>query len=308
MTRVATNGIELEVEVLPPPGQPAELSGRTPVLLIMGLAMQLTAWPDALIQALHERGRTVIRFDNRDIGLSSKLEQWGRPRVMAAAMRHAIGLPVRAPYTIDDMANDTVGMLDALGAPRAHVVGVSMGGMIGQVLAARHAGHVASFTCVMSTSGARYLPGPTLRARRALISRPANPHDLDAVIDHFVGVYGVIGSPGFPTAPDALRERIAAGVRRSHHPVGSARQLVAIAASGDRSKLLQDIVAPTVVVHGRADPLVPVAAAHDLGRKIPGATVRIVDGMGHDLAPGVLPSIVAGIDEAIGRAEAASAH
>ncbi len=314
--QIRTNGVVLETEVLPPPGaargagtsSPAARNATAvpPVLLVMGLGMQLTAWPDALIDGLHARAHTVIRFDNRDIGLSSKLPQWGRPRVISAALSYSLGMPVHAPYTVEDMARDALGLLDALEVPSVHLVGVSMGGMIGQVLAARHPARVASFTCVMSSSGARYLPGPTLRARRALMSRPDDPRDAASVIEHFVAMYGVLSGPAFPTPAAQLRERVAREVRRSHHPLGAMRQLVAVSASGDRSALLGAIRAPTVIVHGRADPLVPVAAAYDLGRKIPGATVRIVDGMGHDLAPGVVPLLLSAIDEAVQRASAAA--
>ncbi|HPA90096.1 MAG TPA: alpha/beta hydrolase, partial [Quisquiliibacterium sp.] len=317
------NGIELEAEILAAPAAPAALdragsSGPVPVapggaspilpgdplpiLLIMGLGMQLTAWPAPLVEGLNALGHAVIRFDNRDVGLSTRRAEWGRPNLVAMALRQAIGLPVHATYTLDDMAADTVGLLDALGVARAHVLGVSMGGMIGQLLAARHGDRVASFTCVMSSSGARYLPGPTARARRALLSRPRDPHDHDALVDHFVQVYRAIGSPGYPTPEPQLREHIAVGIRRAVHPLGFVRQLAAIAASGDRSRLLRDITAPTTILHGRADPLVPVAAAHDLARKIPGAELRIVDGMGHDLPDPLLPTIVEAVRDTIARA------
>jgi proline iminopeptidase len=252
------------------------------------------------------RGHAVLRFDNRDIGLSTKLAAWGRPRLLLSTLRRSLGLRVRAAYTLDDMAADTAGMLDALAISRAHVVGVSMGGMIGQILAARFAERVASFTCIMSSSGARGLPGPTRAARRALLSRPRNPHDVDSIIDHYVRVFGVIGSPAFPSSVHLLREHYGRGVHRSHHPLGSVRQLMAIAASGDRSALLASIKAPTTIVHGSADPLVPVAAAHDLARKIPHAQLRIIEGMGHDLPPGVLPMLLESIEKTIERATAAA--
>jgi pimeloyl-ACP methyl ester carboxylesterase len=301
---VSTNGISLEVEVLTPPaGSISSPAPEPPVLLIMGLGMQLTAWPDAFVDGLLARGHTVIRFDNRDIGLSSKLAEWGRPRLLLASMRHALGLRVRASYTLADMAADTVGMLDALTVARVHVVGVSMGGMIGQIVAAGYPDRVASFTCIMSSSGARELPGPTRAARRALLSRPRDLHDIESIIDHYVKVFGVIGSPGFPSSVHMLREQYGRSVRRSHHPVGSARQLMAIIASGSRSRLLANIKTPTTIVHGNADPLVPVAAAHDLARKIPHAHLRVIDRMGHDLPPGALPMLLAAIEETIDRAK-----
>ena len=307
MPLVSTNGISLEVEVLTPPAVSVGAApSEAPVLLIMGLGMQLTAWPDAFVDGLLARGHTVIRFDNRDIGLSSKLAMWGRPRLVLASMRRALGLRVRASYTLGDMAADTVGMLDALAIARVHLVGVSMGGMIGQIMAARYPERVASFTCIMSSSGARELPGPTRAARRALLSRPRDSHDVESIIDHYVKVFGVIGSPEFPSSAQMLRELYGRGVRRSHHPLGSARQLMAIVASGDRSRLLANIKAPTTIVHGSADPLVPVAAAHDLSRKIAHAHLRVIDRMGHDLPPGALPMLLAAIEETIERATAAS--
>ena len=304
MSQVPANGLTLEAELLPPTAQPSG-APRLPVLMIMGLGMQLTAWPEPLVDGLRARGHPVVLFDNRDIGLSSKLAAWGRPNLFVAAVKHAMGLPVHATYTLHDMAADTAGLLDALGLPRAHVVGVSMGGMIGQILAARHPARVASFACVMSSSGARHLPGPTFAARAALMSRPRRPHDPQAIVDHFVGVMRVIGSPGYPTPEPLMRERIAAGVHRSLHPLGFARQLMAITATGDRSALLREIAAPTAVIHGRSDPLVPPAAAHDLAAKIPGATLTLVDGMGHDLPPGLLPTLLAAIAQVIARAEPA---
>ena len=306
MTQVRTNGIYLEAEVLDPPAGAVQNrddgAAPLPVLLIMGLGMQLTAWPDAFVEGLLARGHRVIRFDNRDIGLSSKLGTWGRPNLLATAIKDAIGLPIRARYTLHDMAADTAGMLDALGMPRVHVVGVSMGGMIGQILAARHREHVASFTCIMSSSGARHLPGPTPAARSVMLARPRTT-EPEAIVEHFIKVVQVIGSPGYPTPEEQARERVLRGVRRSVHPLGFVRQLVAISATGDRSALLREITAPTTIVHGHHDPLVPVAAAHDLAKKIPGAVLKVIDGMGHDLPPGLIPTLIESIAQTIARAE-----
>jgi pimeloyl-ACP methyl ester carboxylesterase len=328
VTQVRTNGIWVEAEFLQPPtatpsappepsapfapSEPSEPSApssdrpKTPVLLIMGLGMQLTAWPDAFVDGLLATGHPVIRFDNRDIGLSSKLGTWGRPNLLATAIKTSIGLPIRSAYTLHDMAADTAGMLDALGVARAHVVGVSMGGMIGQILAARHRDRVASFTCIMSSSGARHLPGPTPAARSVLLARPRTT-DPEAIVEHFIRVVRVIGSPGYPTPEDQARERVLRGVRRSVHPLGFVRQLVAISATPDRSPLLREITAPTTIVHGHHDPLVPVAAAHDLAAKIPGAELVVIDGMGHDLPPGLTPTLLGAIGRTIARAEAKAA-
>lgn len=288
MPLICANGLQLEVERHRAIGRARGL----PILLIMGLGMQLTAWPPAFIGALRKLGHPVITFDNRDIGLSTKRREWGKPNLLAASLLYTMGLRPPAPYTLDDLCADTLALLEALALPRVHVVGVSMGGMIGQLLAARHPERVASFTCVMSSSGARSLPGPKFEARRALMSQPADPADVEGVIDHYLAMYSVLAGPGYPTPTHEAREQIARGVRRSHHPLGSLRQLVGIVASGDRSRLLTTIEAPTIIVHGDADPLVPVAAAHDLAGKIPGAELRIVGGMGHDLPPGALPLLI----------------
>ena len=274
--RVAANGLELECEVV---GDAA----AAPILLIMGLGMQLTAWPDDFLKALVGKGLRPIVFDNRDSGLSTKLDAAGMPNLLAAGMLTALGLPIRSAYRIADMANDALGLLDALHFERCHVVGVSMGGMIAQHLAAMHPGRVRSLAFVMSTSGARRLPGPTARARRALLSRPRNPRDVESQIDHAMGIWRMIGSPGFPVSDEDLRVRVGRSVRRSYYPQGVARQLVAVAASGDRTPLLGRIAAPTLVLHGRDDPLVPVACGIDLAGKIPGAQLELIDGMGHDL-------------------------
>ena len=195
MTAVAANGITIEYESLGDPSAPA-------ILLIMGLGMQLVAWPDAFCQGLVERGFRVIRFDNRDCGLSSKIRIRRQPNLVAALAAAWLRLPVRAPYTLEVMAADAVGLLDALGVRRAHVVGVSMGGMIAQVLAATFPARVLSLTSIMSSSGSRKVSRPRPDAKRALLSRPRDAGDPESVIDHLVGVFGVIGSPGFPTKPE----------------------------------------------------------------------------------------------------------
>ncbi len=288
MTRIRANGLEIEVDDRGP-------AGAEPVLLVMGLGMQLTAWPEPFVAGLAGHGLRVVRFDNRDIGLSSRLEAWGRPNVIAAAMKFTLRLPVRSAYSLDDMADDTVGVLDALAIDRAHLVGVSMGGMISQIVAARRPERIASFTCIMSTSGARHLPGPPSRVRRVMMAAPRGRAALDRIVDHQVEVMRAIGSPGFPTPPEQLRAGLRLNVERSHSPVGTARQLVAIIAGGDRSRLLRTIRVPTLVLHGADDPLVPVAAAHDLADKIPGARLQVIEGMGHDLAPGLIPLLLAPI-------------
>jgi pimeloyl-ACP methyl ester carboxylesterase len=253
------------------------------VLLIMGLGMQMTAWPDSFCDALADCGFHVIRFDNRDSGLSTKLNQHGAPNVPMAWLKYQLRLPVRSAYTLDDMASDAVGLLDCLGIPAAHMVGASMGGMIAQIIAARYPQRTLTLTSIMSTSGRRRLPGPTSRARRALFSRPRHPHDAESVISHLVQVFRVIGSPGYPTPEAELRAGIAASLRRANCPQGTARQLVAVAASGSRERLLKSIRVPSQVIHGTDDPLVPLASGRDTARLIPGAVLHEISGMGHDL-------------------------
>ena len=261
----------------------------------MGLGMQLVAWPDAFCQGLVERGLRVIRFDNRDCGLSSKIRVGRQPNLVAALAAAWLRLPVRAPYTLDAMAADAVGLLDALGLRRAHVVGVSMGGMIAQLVAATFPERVLSLTSIMSSSGSRKVSHPRPEAKRAILSKPRDPDDPEGVIDHLVGVFGVIGSPGFPTKREELREQLARNVRRGYHPDGVTRQLVAIIASGDRRRLLRKVAAPTLVIHGAEDPLVPVEAGRDTARHIAGAKLIVIEGMGHDLPAALLPTLVEAI-------------
>jgi proline iminopeptidase len=193
------------------------------------------------------------------------------------------------------MAADAAGLLHALDIPRAHVVGLSMGGMIAQIVAAAYPERVLTLTSIMSSSGSRKVSQPRPDAKRALLSKPRDPDDPESVVDHLVGVFGVIGSPGFPTDRAVLREHVARSVRRGHHPAGMTRQLVAIIASGDRRKLLPKITAPTLVIHGAEDPLVPVEAGRDTARHIAGAKLMVIEGMGHDLAPGLVPILVEAI-------------
>ena len=273
--QITANGLQIEVDVQGPP------DGR-PLLLIMGLGMQLIAWPQELVDGLVARGCRVIRFDNRGAGLSQGLDALGVPNLAVAALRYMLRLQVRAPYTIADMAADAMGVLDALGIQRAHVCGASMGGMIAQHLSARHPGRVASLTLMMTTSGSRRLPQPRAHVRRALLNRPSG-RDPQAVVDHLERLLHLIGSPSYRPDPVLFRQRLRATVDRAWRPAGTARQLCAVVADGDRTPMLRQITAPTMVIHGRDDPLVPPACGEDLAHHIAGATVDLVPGMGHDL-------------------------
>ena len=288
MASVEVNGLAIEYESLGKPTDP-------PIVLVMGLGMQLIAWPDAFCQGLIDRGFRVIRFDNRDSGLSGKIHLKKRPNLLLAFASAWLKLPVRAPYTLNDMAADTAGLLDALGIERAHIVGASMGGMIAQVIAARYPQRVLSLTSIMSSSGNPKVSLAKPGAMQALLSKPSDPNDPEEVVEHLIRLFGVIGSPGYPADQSDLRQRIGRGVRRAYHPTGVTQQLLAIIASGDRRPLLGKITAPTLVIHGADDPLVPVEAGRDTARHIKGAQLMEIAGMGHDLPPELLPSLVEAI-------------
>lgn len=294
--QIPANGLRIEVDDLGPPASP----GGPPILMLMGLGMQLIAWPQPLVAQLTARGRRVVRIDNRDAGLSQGFDHVGTPNLAWATLRYMLRLPVHAPYTIADMAADALGVLDALGLARVHVVGASMGGMIAQHLAATQPQRVARLTLMMTTSGARHLPQPNGRVRLALLDgRALPPGDAEALVDRLERVFTLIGSPAHRPQPgaerEAFRERLRASVRRAYRPAGVARQLVAVAADGDRTPLLSRIVAPTHIVHGAADPLVPVRAAHELHARIAGSTLEVIDGMGHDLPAPLWPRLAEAI-------------
>ena len=291
--KVTANGLQFEVEI-----NPADVAGSTvanteppTVLLIMGLGMQLIAWPAAFVNALTRAGFRVLRLDNRDIGLSHKTSAKA-PNLPWMALRHRLRLPVRADYTLADMVEDTRGVLDALQISRCHVIGVSMGGMIAQGLASRHPDRVLSLTSIMSTTGARGLPQATPRAAMALLARPKS-RLRDDIVNHFVRVLRIIGSPKFPMPEADLRDRIGAAFDRSFYPAGTIKQMAAIMASGDRSSEVQRISAPTLVIHGRDDPLVPLKNGEDTAKKIVGSEMSVIEGMGHDL--GALAVLIAQI-------------
>jgi proline iminopeptidase len=283
------NGITLAYETSGSPLDP-------PVLLIMGLGMQLIAWPQDFIDGLVEQGYYVIRFDNRDIGRSSKLDHLKKRNLFWAYFKSLVGLTPAAGYTLNDMADDALGLLDALGIGRAHIVGMSMGGMIAQIFAARFAGRTLSLTSIMSSSGRRGLPGPTAAARSAMLRR-ADPDDRKAVVERILNIYRVVGSPSFPTPERMRRFGIERALDRDSDPDGAARQMLAIVASGDRTPLLRKIRCPAMVIHGAADALVPVACGIDTAQAIPGASLHIIEGMGHDLPQQLNERLLALLDQ-----------
>ena len=285
--KIKANDIDIEVE-----DTGAGTAGTRPVvLLIMGLGMQLVAWPPALVQALVQEGYRVVRHDNRDIGLSQHFDHLGTPSLVWEGLKLKLGLPVKSAYGLRDMAADSIGVLDALGIETAHVVGVSMGGMIAQRVALAAPHRVASLTSIMSSSGARGLPPATRQAMWALLSRPASSAQAD-IVKHYVKLFKAIGSPAFPVPEAELAQRILAVVARSYHPVGSMRQVAAIAADSSRAAELAGIRKPTLVLHGHADPLVPFPCGQDTARRIPSARLVGIEGMGHDLAPGVVERLL----------------
>lgn len=273
---VNVNGVSLAYQT---DGDPA----GTPILLITGLGMQLTSWPVAIIAGLVKQGFYVIRFDNRDSGLSSKMEHFGVPNMVAAFTKSLLRLPIKSGYKLADMVDDTLGLLDALEMKKVHIVGVSMGGMIAQILAGGHSERVLSLTSVMSSSGRRGLPGASAEVNHVFATRPDKPKDPEELIAHMVKTLRVIGSPAYPAPEAEMRERVSFGLKRSgDNKDATARQMLAVIASGDRVALLKKICVPTLVIHGTEDPLVPVACGRDTADLISGAVLRVIDGMGHD--------------------------
>ncbi|MCB1414493.1 MAG: alpha/beta hydrolase [Xanthobacteraceae bacterium] len=285
MPVVTANGIDIAYDEFGDPKAPV-------ILLIMGLGTQMIAWPVPFCEALAQRGFRVVRFDNRDVGLSTKFDDAAPVDVMASFSQAMAGKPVEAPYRLDDMAADAIGLMDVLGIQRAHIVGASMGGMIAQVIAAKYPARTRSLVSIMSSSGDPSLPPGTPEAVAALLAPRPDAKDREKVIEHGMKVYRVIGSPGFPTSDDELYAKIKASAERSYYPIGVGRQLVAVLASGSRVDLLKTIAAPTLVLHGADDPLVPVEAGKDTAKHVPGAALTIVPGMGHDVAPGLVPILV----------------
>ncbi|MBU1377667.1 MAG: alpha/beta fold hydrolase [Alphaproteobacteria bacterium] len=298
MARAKANGIELEYEVTGP-------ADGAPLLLIMGLGAQMTRWPEAFVAKLAARGLRVIRFDNRDVGLSSKLDAAGLPDFMAMFTALGEGRKPDVPYLLDDMAADAVGLLDALGIARAHIVGASLGGMVAQLVAADYPDRTLSLTSIMSTTGNRALPLSSPEAMAVLNDRGPDPTaDLEGYLDHALKGAVVVGSPGYPFDAAETRERLRADFQRSYSPSGFQRQYAAAAASPDRRPKLATITAPTVVIHGAADALVPLAGGQDTAANIPGAELIVIDGMGHDFPPPLFDTVADGILKAVDRAKA----
>jgi pimeloyl-ACP methyl ester carboxylesterase len=285
--RAKSNGIELEYETFGHPSNPA-------MLLVMGLGIQMLGWHEVFCNMLAERGFFVIRFDNRDVGLSSKIEGGPQPDVM----RLIAGDFSSASYKLDDMADDAAGLLDALDIDKAHVVGVSMGGMIGQTLAIRHPSRLLSLTSIMSTTGDPAAGQPRQDVMMALVT-PA-PEDRDGFVEFQANFFRLVGSPDYPMPEEELRALIGRSYDRMHYPAGFMRQLTGVLASGDRTAALADVTAPTLVIHGEADPLIQPDGGEATAKAIPGAKLVKIPGMGHDFPPQLWQRFV---DEIVANAE-----
>ncbi|MYE00608.1 MAG: alpha/beta fold hydrolase [Alphaproteobacteria bacterium] len=296
MARAEANGIEIEYEMRGP-------AGGEPILMIGGLGMQLISWPDALIDGLAGAGFRPILFDNRDCGLSTRFEEAGLANIGRAFKQARAGEPVDAPYTIEDMADDGAGLLGALGIEAAHIYGSSNGGAVAQLVAIRHPAKTKSLASVMATSGRRGLPRPSQAASEWLNApRPADI-DRETFMELAWEQNRIMGSPGFPRDENAVRARAGALYDRAYYPPGHGRHLLASIASGDsRCAALDRIAAPTVVIHGAEDPLVPVGQGEDVKNSIPGARMVVIEGMGHDVPDGAAAQVVQAVAENARRA------
>ncbi|MBX9589256.1 MAG: alpha/beta fold hydrolase [Hyphomonadaceae bacterium] len=277
------NGIELCYDTFGNRAEPA-------LLLIMGLAAQMIAWEEEFCERLAARGYFVIRFDNRDIGLSTRFPQYNTPDLMALLGQALAGKPVAAPYALRDMAADAIGLLDALGIERAHVVGASMGGAIGQEMAIHRGARLLSLTSIMSSTGDPRLPQATPEAMAVLLAPP--PTDRESYFESYKRTWAVLRGPGFPLDEAKDLERAARAWDRGLNPPGVARQLAAILASGDRTTALGGVRVPTLVIHGDADPLVRHAGGIATAKAIPGARLLTIKGMGHALPISMWPQLI----------------
>ncbi|MEP4148630.1 MAG: alpha/beta hydrolase [Halioglobus sp.] len=295
---VSSNRVRLAYESFGNPNHPA-------IVLVMGLGTQLLGWPVPMCQALADQGFHVIRFDNRDVGLSEKMENAHIPQPVSLMLRSRFKLPMQVPYTLDDMALDLIGLLDALHIEHAHVVGASMGGMIAQIAAAKHGHRFLSLTSIMSSSGDPKLPGARRDVINTMIKRSLGMEKPN--LENTMAYWRKIGSPGYQPSDETLKKKIIDGYNRSFHPEGYSRHLAAVIANGSRVRLLKTITTPTLVIHGQDDSLVPVECGIDTARHISHATLKLFPGMGHDLPEPLLPEFVALISQHAKAAQAAPA-
>ena len=283
--QVFVNGVRIEVEDT---GE----RDRVAVLLLPGMAMQLIVWPEAMVHQLHQAGYRVIRLDNRDIGLSQDMAQLPVPNLLWFMLQQKLGLQPQTPYSIQDMTQDALGVLDHLHIKQAHLIGVSMGGMIGQRLCITAPERALSLTSIMSSSGAKGLPGPTPAMRRVLFTPPAKAGS-DAARQHALRFVKALAGPGFEHPEGSQQQLVNDSLKRSNRPMGAYRQMLAAMADRERAGLLGRISTPTLVIHGKADPLVPFACGEDTARRIPNAKLHGIEGMGHDMPPGAVDNMMA---------------
>jgi pimeloyl-ACP methyl ester carboxylesterase len=288
VARAACNGIELEYEVVGNPADP-------PLLLIMGLGGQLLAWDDDFVLGLARRGHFVIRYDNRDVGLSTRLDDAPALPVAELLAQRAAGKEIEGAYALGDMADDAAALLDHLGIDSAHVVGASMGGMIAQALAVRHPRRVRTLVSIMSSTGNPDVP-PAKPAAMARLATPA-PAERSAYIEHMLASQNVLSGSGFPHDPEATRKLAGRLFDRAFYPAGVARQVAAILSSGSRKDALAAVRAPTLVIHGLEDPLVPVEGGIDTHDAIAGSELLLINGLGHNLPRGVWPTVLDAIQK-----------
>ncbi|MDR3513249.1 MAG: alpha/beta hydrolase [Caulobacteraceae bacterium] len=289
MARAEANGISIEYDSL------GDDDAET-ILLVAGLGMQMVRWSAEFRETIAAQGFRVVRFDNRDVGLSTHFDDAPVPELNAVAQALARGERPDVPYTLYDMADDAAGLLDVLEIERAHIVGASMGGMIAQLIASEHPHRTLSLTSIMSNTGNPGLPPATAEAMAVLTQRPPSPFEDEAgFLAHSARSARVIGSPGFPFDEAAQRAEALAAAQRAYNPAGFGRQIAAITATGDRRARLNTIAAPTLVVHGAADPLVPLAGGQDTAANIRGAELKVIEGMGHDLPPALYETLALAI-------------
>jgi pimeloyl-ACP methyl ester carboxylesterase len=296
MPQVRANGIDIEYESFGRDGDPC-------VLLIMGFSAQLTLWQTSFCEQLAAKGFRVIRFDNRDVGKSQHFIEAGVPDIAALMVALQTGAPVTAPYTLDDMAADAAGLLDALGIKQAHIVGASMGGMIAQLVAINHPAKTKSLTSIMSTTARPGLPPGTPEAMGALMTPPASPGREDRIAAS-LNTWKVLGSPGFPATDAELRKNAERDADRvAYEPTGIARQMAAIVAAPPRHETLGAVKVPTLVLHGKDDPIIPYPCGEDTAKCVPGAELVIVPGMAHDFTELLTPVYLKHVGDFVGKVE-----
>jgi pimeloyl-ACP methyl ester carboxylesterase len=284
MAQLRVNGLQIEYDTF---GE----ARADPILLIMGLGTQMTAWSPDFCNALVAHGHYVVRFDNRDIGLSTKFDGAKAPGRLRYVMNHLFHTGLNVPYTLQDMASDAAGVLEALDIESAHIVGASLGGMIAQLLTVHHPQRVKSLTSLMSSSGGPKLPSTRFEVVRHMFMNRPDTSDPEVMLEHTIRTAQLISSPGYRRSDEEWRELITASLRRSFYPQGFVRQMAAVVADGSRVQRLATIQKPTLVIHGSEDPLLPTECGVDTARHIKGAKLEIIEGMGHDIPPPLVDKI-----------------